>query len=239
MSTLTLTLPVVLAQAVWVRSPSRSPARGGHGASRRDRRRRRSSAQAPGDRESTAAGVGLHDDADGLAGGLVQELAAQRASPVPGTRPTITVIRRELLAQAAGRYDVGVLLCGVNDVLHRTLVSRWKVEVDAVVRELVERCGWVIVPGVPLHRLPVPAEDARHVSERARSGRGRSSRRRLSRAPARPVVGRLVPARTGDGVLLRHRRVPSLRRGLPPLGRDHRGGGARPPGGRCLHRPGG
>jgi lysophospholipase L1-like esterase len=107
--------------------------------------------------ESTAAGVGAADHAEGLAGQLATALAAETGRAVRWRvlgriGATAHSTRTALLEPATEvRADVAVLALGVNDVLRLRGPRRWVRDLRQLIAAVRERCGAipVIVAAVP------------------------------------------------------------------------------------------
>lgn len=152
-------LPVLIPQAAWVRYRTpRLPEAGGdpHGAT---------PGSGPALRvvvlgESTVAGVGAEQYADGLSACLAERLAARTARPV-GWRAvgrsgaTARSARAELTPRLAGlEADALVLVLGVNDVLGLGSAAQWSADlhalIDAAWSALRAPCPTVVSPLPPL-----------------------------------------------------------------------------------------
>lgn len=134
--------------------------------------------------ESTAAGVGVPAQSDGLARALAARLAQRGGRPVSwrvaartgsNARQALT----GLLPQVSGdSYDVVVVALGVNDVLEMRSARAWQRDVAALVDALRQRLrpgGRIMLAGVPdlagFPSLPQPtravlAMHARHLDLR-------------------------------------------------------------------------
>ncbi|MEV0460730.1 GDSL-type esterase/lipase family protein, partial [Catellatospora methionotrophica] len=92
--------------------------------------------------ESTAAGVGVAEQADGLAPALAVRLAGQTARPVSWrvaarTGSNARQVLTGLLPQVDGEsFDVVVVALGVNDVLEMRSARAWQRDVAALVDAL-------------------------------------------------------------------------------------------------------
>ncbi|GAB4054603.1 SGNH/GDSL hydrolase family protein [Catellatospora paridis] len=134
--------------------------------------------------ESTAAGVGVSEQSDGLAPALAAGLARHSGRQVTWrvaarTGSNARQALRGLLPPVSGdSYDVVVVALGVNDVLEMRSARAWQRDVTALVTAL-ERClrpgGRVVLAGVPdlsgFPSLPQPtravlARHARHLDLR-------------------------------------------------------------------------
>ena len=112
--------------------------------------------------DSSAAGVGVTDQADALAGLLPQRLAQAFGRPVQWRLVARTGVDVNgligLLARlSAERYDLAVVAIGVNDVTARTPPARWRARLDALDATLRERFGApALYVGAlpPMHRFP-------------------------------------------------------------------------------------
>lgn len=144
--------------------------------------------------DSTAAGVGAADHGQALVGALAREAAEDAGVPVEWrvvarAGATSRRVRYSLLPHLdeERRYDLAVLLMGVNDVLARRGVDEWRDNAAAVLDRVAERSGLVVMAGVPpFDRFPaMPRTLGRHL---ARSGRGLDeAARRLCRDRERVV----------------------------------------------------
>lgn len=107
--------------------------------------------------ESTAAGVGVAEQRDGLASQLAAELAQRRGRPVvwelhARTGATASAAARELVPAAEGRHDLVVVALGVNDALRLRSRRHWRdrmLRVLAGVQPLLAPGGQVVLAGVP------------------------------------------------------------------------------------------
>ncbi|MFD1700060.1 SGNH/GDSL hydrolase family protein [Halopseudomonas phragmitis] len=116
--------------------------------------------------ESTVAGVGVDSQAEALAGQLARQLAQAtgravewRACGRNGVRAA--ECRSELLPAVSGqRWDLVVLVLGVNDTTHLTPRWRWRTEVSALITALGASGAQVLVSAVPplgqFRALPQP-----------------------------------------------------------------------------------
>lgn len=123
--------------------------------------------------DSSAAGVGVDDQRDALAGRLVAKLAAASKRPVDWLLVARTGIETSeaagLLdgeARDAGPFDVAVVALGVNDVTRMRPVGRWLSQVDTLHallhrRYRVQQVFWSGLP--PMHRFPALPQPLRAV----------------------------------------------------------------------------
>jgi len=169
-----LLLPIIAAQAIWVRltteklPPAAGPAIGAAG-----------DASHPPVRigvlgESTAAGCGVDIHDNGFPGALARELAARGGQSVSWevigqNSATIRHIRYRLLPQLGKDLDVAVLLAGVNDTLAGRTPEQWGADLAAIVDDLTDRARLVAVTGVPpFDAFPsLPATLGRFLAQRA------------------------------------------------------------------------
>ncbi|MPQ99375.1 SGNH/GDSL hydrolase family protein [Modestobacter sp. I12A-02628] len=162
--------------------------------------------------ESTAAGVGVSEQRDGLAGSLARELALRRGVAVAWTvcaRTGATAQRtaRELLPGAATGQDLAVVVLGVNDTLRLRGARRWSCHIGQVLDGLAPRLapgGLVVLTGVPdLGAFPLLPQPLRAVlGRRARALDRRldglaAARPGLLHVPGPPVTGAAVFAVDG------------------------------------------
>ena len=106
--------------------------------------------------ESTAAGVGTDIHEHGLAGGLARRLVGRHGRvhwAVTGrTGYTAGRAAEKLLNHVDGRFDLIVVLFGVNDALALTSTRRWSTDMQALIEglrvHLIEH-GRIILAGVP------------------------------------------------------------------------------------------
>lgn len=133
--------------------------------------------------ESTAAGVGVPTQSEGLAPALAAGLAAQRGGPVAwrvaahtgfSARKVLHLLVPELPDES---YDVVTVVLGVNDVLEMRSGRAWRRDIAALLDALRPRLrpdGRVILAGVPdmasFPALPQPTRTvlglhARHLDE--------------------------------------------------------------------------
>lgn len=107
--------------------------------------------------ESTAAGVGVAEQRDGLAHQLAVELAHRRARPVAWqlharTGATASAAAREFVPAATGRHDLVVVALGVNDALRLRGRRYWRQRVIRLLDDLqplLAPQGQVLLAGVP------------------------------------------------------------------------------------------
>ena len=156
--------------------------------------------------ESTAAGVGVEHQRDGLPRQLAAELSARCDRAVDWqvrarTGATATVCARELLAGPPGPQDLVVLVLGVNDTLRLRRRRHWRIDIvrllDLVQAQLAPE-GQVLLAGVPdLGAFPALPRPLRTVlGWHARSldqelGTLASRRPRVVHAPAPALSGDL------------------------------------------------
>ncbi|MFE6734412.1 SGNH/GDSL hydrolase family protein [Microbacterium sp. NPDC057650] len=123
--------------------------------------------------ESTAAGCGVDSHEDGFAGALARDLAgpdrAAEWTVVGQHGATARRIRHRLLPELGGEFDVVVLLAGANDVMARRSPADWGGDLGAIVSDLSERAGLVVVAGTPpFAAFPsLPRALARYLAARA------------------------------------------------------------------------
>ena len=107
--------------------------------------------------ESTAAGVGVDDQREGLARQLATELARRRDRPVAWTvcartGATAGYTARELIPAAPAGQDLAVVVLGVNDTLRFRSRRAWRVRVASVLDALelhLAPGGRIVLAGVP------------------------------------------------------------------------------------------
>lgn len=104
--------------------------------------------------ESTAAGCGADSHEEAFAGAFARALWRRRGRPVAWKvlgrhGATIRRVRHRMITELSGRADVAVLLIGVNDVLARTPLPRWRDDLAAVLDVLAARAERVVVAGIP------------------------------------------------------------------------------------------
>lgn len=107
--------------------------------------------------ESTAAGVGVSDHRDGLAGRLAEEMAYRSGRPVQWevsarSGATASVALRTLLPDDAELYDVVLVALGVNDTLRLQGRKRWRRDMTQLVSSLMRTdlaSTCVLLAGVP------------------------------------------------------------------------------------------
>lgn len=117
--------------------------------------------------ESTAAGVGVTTQEDGIVGALARRLATPEAgvnwAVTARTGYTAASARGKLLKHVRGEFDLIVVLLGVNDSLGLTPRRNWSANLTAVLaglrRHLAPR-GRMVCAGVPqmteFRALPQP-----------------------------------------------------------------------------------
>ncbi|MFO0734570.1 MAG: SGNH/GDSL hydrolase family protein [Labilithrix sp.] len=115
--------------------------------------------------ESTAVGVGVEQQRDGLAVGLARAIARVEgrsvAFQIVGESGAPARRVRQLLVALRPPIDVVVVVLGVNDVLELTRGSRWSTEIDLLVHDLAAReAREIVFTGVPplgsIRSLPEP-----------------------------------------------------------------------------------
>jgi lysophospholipase L1-like esterase len=104
--------------------------------------------------ESTAAGCGVATHDEGFPGGFARELAARTGRPVAWEvvgqhGATGRRIRYRLVPRLSRDLTVAVLMAGGNDVLSRRPPGQWRDDLSAIVDELADRAGRVVVTGTP------------------------------------------------------------------------------------------
>ena len=108
--------------------------------------------------ESTAAGVGVSTQDDGLARHFAAELAARTGHRVlwqlfASTGATAGHTRRELLPRAVqDRHDLALVVLGVNDALRLRGRHAWRrsvADITATLRSVQRPGGRVVLAGVP------------------------------------------------------------------------------------------
>ena len=121
--------------------------------------------------ESTAAGVGADDQAQGIAVQLAEQLATRSAMDVRWqvlgqTGLTLAQVRRQLLqpTRPPGRpLDIALVLIGVNDVVRLTPERVWVREPHGLIADLHPRARHIVFTGVPpvgsFTALPRPLQD--------------------------------------------------------------------------------
>ncbi|MBQ0743639.1 MAG: SGNH/GDSL hydrolase family protein, partial [Pseudomonas sp.] len=116
--------------------------------------------------ESTVAGVGVDTQQQALCGQLAQQLADAQSRPViwqacGRNGATAAVCRQELLPMLEPeRWDLVVIVLGVNDTTHLTPRWRWRGELMRLLEHFNARADQVLVTAVPplgrFHALPQP-----------------------------------------------------------------------------------
>lgn len=107
--------------------------------------------------ESSAAGVGVAQQRDGLAGQLAVEIAARHGTPViwqvvARTGATARAAARELVPAAHGPYDLVVVVLGVNDALRLRSRRPWRAHASGILDALAPQLapgGQILLAGVP------------------------------------------------------------------------------------------
>ncbi|MBY8871771.1 SGNH/GDSL hydrolase family protein [Micromonospora sp. PLK6-60] len=124
--------------------------------------------------DSTAAGCGVDNHDESFTGWLARELTARTLRPVQWQvvgqfGATARRIRYRLLSQIGEDLDAAVLLAGGNDVMGGRHPDEWAADLAAIVDDLMERSGHVIVAGVPPFALfpSVPPTLGRVLTARA------------------------------------------------------------------------
>lgn len=168
--------------------------------------------------ESTAAGVGVSHQGDGLARQLAAELARRRGHPVlwtvsARTGATASSTARELVPSAPVGQDLAVVVLGVNDTLRLRGVRAWR---DGVVRVLealephLTPGGRVVLAGVPdLGSFPALPQPLRGVLGWHSRALDRQLRRLAAQHPE--VLHVPGPQLAGEGVFARDAFHPSAR----------------------------
>ena len=175
--------------------------------------------------ESTAAGVGVSHQGEGLARQLAVELARRGGSPVAWTvsartGATASSTARELVPAAPVGQDLAVVVLGVNDVLRLRGARAWRERVVRVLGALEPHLGpggRVVLAGVPdLGSFPALPQPLRAVL----GWHSRALDRQLRRlAEQRPRVLHVPGPRLAGGGRVRARRLPPQRAHLRPVGR--------------------
>ncbi|MFD2081648.1 Lysophospholipase L1 [Actinopolymorpha cephalotaxi] len=124
--------------------------------------------------DSTAAGCGVDNHDESFTGWLARELTARTQRPVQWQvigqfGATARRIRYRLLSQTGEELDAAVLLAGANDVMSGRHLDEWAADLAAIVDDLMERSGHVIVAGLPPFALfpSVPTALGRVLTARA------------------------------------------------------------------------
>lgn len=139
--------------------------------------------------DSTVAGVGAPNHADGFPGQFARALAARsggravRWSSAGRSGATSRRLRTEVVPLLAGEFDVVTILIGVNDVVRNRSVGAWSADLSAVLADLVGRADQILLSGIP-PMLTVPAFSPRIARDLERHAR------RLDRAAADACAGR-------------------------------------------------
>lgn len=116
--------------------------------------------------ESTAAGVGVSRHAEGMAGHLASCLADRSGHRVSwrsvGTSGAdCRAVRSRMLPRLAHRFDLAVVMLGVNDTKGFTSRTRWRSELSMLADQLP--ANMVVMAGVPpmgrFPALPLPLRD--------------------------------------------------------------------------------
>lgn len=123
--------------------------------------------------ESTAAGCGVETHGEGFTGSLARELAARTNRPVAWEvagqfGATGRRIRYRLVPKVGTDLDFAVVLAGANDVLTRCSPQEWRETLGAILDDLTERAGHVVLCGVPPFALfpSLPSPLRRYLGER-------------------------------------------------------------------------
>jgi len=105
--------------------------------------------------DSVAAGIGVADNADGLAGSVADELVRTTGRHVQwqvAARGGVSSKSAFPLVEKLGEVDVVFVSLGINDLLEFRGLRAWRRDLTAVVRALP---GRVVLAGMPpLHRFP-------------------------------------------------------------------------------------
>ncbi|MFY1636761.1 SGNH/GDSL hydrolase family protein [Solwaraspora sp. WMMB335] len=124
--------------------------------------------------DSTAAGCGVDNHDESFTGWLARELASRTQRPVQWQvvgqfGATARRIRYRLLSQIGEELDAAVLLAGGNDVMGGRHPDEWAADLAAIVDDLMERSGHVVVAGIPPFALfpSVPPALGRLLTARA------------------------------------------------------------------------
>lgn len=142
--------------------------------------------------ESTAAGVGVADQRDGLPRRLAAELAHRRGRPVAWhlcarTGATASDAARELVPHAPAGQDLALVVLGVNDTLRLRSRRAWRTRLDRVLDSLAPHLapgGRVILAGVPdLGSFPALPQPLRTVLGWHARGLDRELRRLAAQRP--------------------------------------------------------
>lgn len=107
--------------------------------------------------DSTVAGVGVDDQADGLATNLARELAAKSGrgvtwKAIARSGATTGELRSFFLPRAErGRYDVVFLSLGVNDVMHLRRTAQFTRDLEVTIERLraASPDALIVVAGIP------------------------------------------------------------------------------------------
>ncbi|MET9315339.1 SGNH/GDSL hydrolase family protein [Kribbella sp. NPDC003505] len=104
--------------------------------------------------DSTAAGCGVDNHDESFTGWLARELSSRTQRPVRWQvvgqfGATARRIRYRLLSQVGEELDAAVLLAGGNDVMGGRHPEEWAADLAAIVDDLLDRSGQVIVAGIP------------------------------------------------------------------------------------------
>lgn len=116
--------------------------------------------------ESTVAGVGVETQSEALSGQLASQLAQVLKRPVQWQAcgrngATATDCLTELLPQLQGqRWDLVLLVLGVNDTTHLSSRRHWRRAMAQLVEAFAGRAGQCLITGVPplghFQALPQP-----------------------------------------------------------------------------------
>jgi lysophospholipase L1-like esterase len=105
--------------------------------------------------ESTAVGVGVNTLDEALPGHLARALSGQTGKNVAwnllgGNGMTVKRVLSSVGAGHQGRYDVAVVLLGVNDVFRLTPIKAWLLNLRLLAKKLAEQgCQFIVFSAVP------------------------------------------------------------------------------------------
>lgn len=159
-------MPVVAAQAVWVRRrvprlPEAAGPRSGEVQPPTTAQPAAAAQAHPGGPvqvgvvgDSTAAGCGAPTQEEAFGVAFARALAALAGRPVHwqvagANGATAHLVRTRMLEQLPQHLDVVVVLVGVNDVLQRRSTADWSAQMGALVADLADRARHVLVAGIP------------------------------------------------------------------------------------------